>query len=46
MYEILHNGKLTTHIIKQSAQSSHSDFEVLIRLNCSNPGKKLRDVKC
>lgn len=26
MYEFLHNGKLTTDIIKQSAQSSHSDF--------------------
>ena len=26
MYEFLCNGKLTTHIIKQSVQSSHSDF--------------------
>ena len=46
MYEFVYNRKLTTHAIKASAWGSPSDFEVLIRQNYPNPGKKLRNVKC
>lgn len=45
MYEFVCKRKLTTLASKAPAWSSQSDFEVLIRQNYSNPGKKLRNVK-
>lgn len=44
MYEFLHNGKLTTHIIKQSAQSSHSDFWSAYKNKLLKLGKEIN--KC
>lgn len=41
MYEFLHNDKLPTHIIKQSAQSSHSDFWSAYKIKLHKPRKEI-----
>lgn len=45
MYEFLHNGKLTTQIIKQSAQSSHSDFWSAYKTKLLKPRKEINRCK-
>lgn len=42
MYEFLSNGKLTTHTIKQTIQSSHSDFWSANRTKLLKPIKEAK----